>query len=307
MTEQMRERVELAGARSVRAVLKMGSGTLVVKGGAEALLEGTFEFSDPAWQPEVSYEVLDGVGSLVVEHPRNHPSVTLGRPLGRPSYHWDLALGNEVPLELKIQLGSGDADLRLDDTHVFMLQTQIGSGNVRADLSGATALRHVAMKVGSGRVDLNLEGEYAHLARIEVAVASGISDLVLNGDYPALKELRMHSASGRIGVVIGGRCPALKALVINTASGMVDLALSGSLPEDVEVGIHCVSGLATVKVPPALGMAVRFSALSGKFKAPGFHKESGHYVNAAFHEGADKLHLAMSTVSGELLLQPTGA
>jgi hypothetical protein len=303
MTEQMRERVELAGARSVRALLKMGSGTLVVQGGAEALLEGTFEFSDPAWQPEVSYEVADGIGSLVVEHPKNPLSVTLGRP----SYHWDLALGNEVPVELLVRLGSGDADLRLGDTHVFMLQTEIGSGNVHADLSGAAELRHVAMKVGSGRVDLNLEGEYAHLARLEVAVASGISDLVLNGDYPALRELRMHSASGRIGLVIGGRCPALKTLVINTASGMVDLALSGSLPEDVEVGIHCVSGLATVKVPPALGMAVRFSALSGKFKAPGFRKENGHYVNAAYHEGADKLHLAMSTVSGELLLQPTGA
>jgi hypothetical protein len=303
MAERMQERVELGEAKSVRVSMKLGSGQVTVKGGATALLEGVFEFSDSAWRPEVSYAVIDGMGSLEVQQPE-HASFLHE---GNPAYAWDLALSNQAPLELAARVGSGDLDLRLGDTRAFALEAAVGSGQVQADLAGATELRHVAMKVGSGRVGLMFEGQYAHLSKVDVNVASGVSDLVLGGDYPTLKELKINSASGHISLQLGGACPALKALVFNTASGSVDLGLSGSLPEDFEVGIHCVSGVATVRVPDGLGVAVRFSSVSGKVKAPGFHRERGYYVNDAYREGSGALRLKMSTVSGELIVQPTEA
>ena len=311
MAEQMHERVEVGDAKSVRALVQMGSGQLAVKGGAGALMEGRFEFSNAAWRPEVTYDVSHdapdaardssyGMGNLVVKQPERTKSTVTANA----NYVWDLALGNEVPVELAVRLASGDADLRLADTRAVLLEAAIGSGRVRADLARATELRHVAVKVGSGRVDLMFAGEYTHLSKVEVSVASGQTDLVLDGEYASLKELRINAASGRIGLRIAGACPALKTLALNTASGFVDLDIAGSLPADLAVGIRCVSGVSTVKLPAGLGASLRFSSVSGKLTTPGFRKENGRYVNAAYRAGAGALHLVVSTVSGELILQP---
>jgi hypothetical protein len=299
MVEEVRERIELGDANSVRASMLLGSGKLAVRGGAEALMEGVFEFSPADWRPEVTYEISEGAGCLVVKQPE-HSRTLAGL---KHTSVWDLALGNQVPLELALKLGSGDADLRLADTRAVMLDAAVGSGQVLADLTGAAELRHVTVKVGSGRVNLAFDGVYADLRKVSVNVASGMSDLVLSGDYPKLKELQVSSASGRIGLRIEGAGPELKALALNTASGLVELDLSGALPDDLEVAIRCVSGAATVRVPAGLGMSVRFSSVSGRLHAPGFHRENGRYVNDAHGEGP-ALHLAMSTVSGVLTLQP---
>jgi hypothetical protein len=303
MVETFRETVALGEAESVQALMQMGSGKLVLKGGAEDLLEGSFEVSDPVWRPEVTYEVSSGHGNLVVKQPDRLGSWGALNPANA----WDVKLGDRAPLELAIRLGSGDADLRLDATRAILLDAVVGSGQVQADVSGAGDLRHVSVKAGSGRVGLLFDGEYARLMKVEVNVASGMTDLDLKGAYPALQDLRINSASGHIALRIAGACPVLKTLVINTASGVVDLDLDGDLPEDLVVSVRCVSGAATVKVPDDRGVSVRFSSLSGKLKAPGFRKENGWYVKGVHREGAAVLQMAMSTVSGELSLQPSGS
>lgn len=299
MTEHVQKAVALGDAKSVRAMMQMGFGKLAVRGGADTLMSGHFEFSDPALRPEVTYEVSGGIGDLLIQHPELC-GVFKGK---KGTCVWDVALGDQAPLELAVRLGSGEADLQLKATWALLFDVVVGSGRVTADLSGATELRHVTAKTGSGQVTLRFDGEYPDLAHVETSVASGVTDLVLDGVYPSLKHLKLNCASGRTGLRLPGAYPALKTVSFNTASGMIDLSSLSALPEDLQIGIHCVSGVATVHVPADLGVAVCFSAISGKVKAPDFQRVNGVYVSKAYQEGGAVIHVKMSTVSGELFLQ----
>jgi hypothetical protein len=50
-----RRSVELEGAESVRTDLSMSTGNMVVAGGAGNLMDATFTYNVPEWEPEVSY------------------------------------------------------------------------------------------------------------------------------------------------------------------------------------------------------------------------------------------------------------
>src|SRR3712207_5263595 len=82
------EAVELGGAESVHANLKMAAGELKVGGGADSLMEADFAYSAPDWQPEVSYDdVSRGTGTLSVEQPNKSADM---RDDGRNE--WDIHL-----------------------------------------------------------------------------------------------------------------------------------------------------------------------------------------------------------------------
>lgn len=292
--------LEPGGAEAVRALVQMGSGKLTLRGGAAGLMEATFDYRDPVWRPEVGYEVSDGLGHLRVKPPDLGPAV-----LESPDYEWDLALSDEIPLELTLRLGSGNASVRLGGTRLTALETTGGSGRLEADLAHARDLKDVSLTAGSGRVGLILQGDYDALSQVAVRNASGISELALGGTYPALEHLTVSGASGRISLGLSGDCPVLERLSLDLASGMIDLDLSGSLPEAVQVGIHCVSGTVTVTIPADRGVAVRFTSVSGKITAPDFHREKDLLLNAAYRESGTGVRLNVSTVSGELILQPS--
>jgi hypothetical protein len=75
-----RRSVELEGAESVRTDLSMGTGDILVGGGAENLMDATFTYNVPRWKPEVSY--------------RGHED-------------------SDVSLNLSVRASSGDINLRL--------------------------------------------------------------------------------------------------------------------------------------------------------------------------------------------------
>src|SRR6202161_600708 len=61
--------IELDKSEEVRVSLKMGAGELRVGGGAEKLMEGRFTYNRLRLRPEISYNVDDFRGRLVVEEP----------------------------------------------------------------------------------------------------------------------------------------------------------------------------------------------------------------------------------------------
>ena len=50
--------------------------------------------------------------------------------------HWTLHLANDVPLEIKIDMGAGHGNLRLRDIAVTRLNLDMGAGQVDVDLTG---------------------------------------------------------------------------------------------------------------------------------------------------------------------------
>lgn len=126
------DRVEAGDAQKAAATIDMGAGELLVRGGSDALMEGTYEFTKPSWRPEVDYAVTDGEGYLSVRTPRQ---LDFGIT-GNVRYQWDIAFGDSVPLVLKVRMGAGKADLDLRGTQLTDLNVNLGAGDTTIDLSG---------------------------------------------------------------------------------------------------------------------------------------------------------------------------
>lgn len=124
--------VDLGAATSARVRVEMNFGELKVDSGEEKLLEGSFNFNVPDWQPQVSYEVDGSLGSLVVSQPEKNNSLINRDGQNR----WDLRLSKGVPIELEISTGAGISELNLSTLNLTSLKIETGAGNGTIDLSG---------------------------------------------------------------------------------------------------------------------------------------------------------------------------
>lgn len=124
--------VELEGAESVRAQLRMGAGELRVSGGAGPLMEANFRYNVPEWEPEVSYEVSEGTGRLLVEQGSGEDV----SPSGDSRNEWDVRLNDQVPTDLDIEMGAGESDFELGTMNLTGLNIDVGAGASTVDLTG---------------------------------------------------------------------------------------------------------------------------------------------------------------------------
>ena len=119
------------GTKSVHVHLQMAAGQINVSGGSSKLMDGTVSYNVPEWKPDMSYNVNDGEGSLMVMQPEEHHTT-----MGGPKYEWDLHFNNKVPLEMAVKMGAGDSKLDLADLTLQNLDVQVGAGNATIDLTG---------------------------------------------------------------------------------------------------------------------------------------------------------------------------
>jgi hypothetical protein len=123
--------IERQGAQSLRADIEMPAGQLRLSGGSSRLLDADFRYSANQGTPHVDYSVSNGVGDL---HIRQHGESV---HFDRTENDWDLRLGNDVPLDLRLEMGAGSGELRLRDVPLTRLRVEMGAGELRADLTGA--------------------------------------------------------------------------------------------------------------------------------------------------------------------------
>lgn len=118
-------------AKEVRLDLKMGAGDLKVGSGTRKMIQAYFTYNVPSWKPEVRYSVAGGVGDLVVSQPgHNHTH------FGNLKYEWDLRLNQDVPLDIKVNFGAGQAQLDLGSLTLRGVEVDMGVGSLTMDLRG---------------------------------------------------------------------------------------------------------------------------------------------------------------------------
>jgi hypothetical protein len=123
--------VDRGDVKNVRATLEMGAGDIALSGGSSHLLEADFDYRSSSGTPRVEYSVSGTTGDLRIfqDDADNHIRTTSDN-------HWTLHLGNNVPLEIKIDMGAGHGNLRLRDIDVTRLSIDMGAGQVDVDLTG---------------------------------------------------------------------------------------------------------------------------------------------------------------------------
>lgn len=156
--DSVSERIETGSATEIEATLDLGAGELDVVGGDPDAFEGNFEFSQPAWRPEVEYEVADGTGELRVKTPDD---LGFDFSLNRKSrYAWDLRLPTGLPLYLDVNIGAGQADLDLRGCDLWDLNVDLGAGDTSIDLSGEWAHDMTAsINAGAGKLTLKVPAD----------------------------------------------------------------------------------------------------------------------------------------------------
>lgn len=158
------QKVQPENAQSVRAHLKIGAGELNVSGGADALMEAEFAYNVADWKPDVSYDVSGDTGELSVEQGSGQDV----RPGGDARNEWDVLFSDELPTDLRVQMGAGESSLDLDSLTLTGLDLQMGAGKTTVDLTGDyTSDFDASIQGGVGEATVMLPSEVGVRARAE--------------------------------------------------------------------------------------------------------------------------------------------
>jgi hypothetical protein len=123
--------IERDASERVHVELHMGAGNLIIGGGAQKLLNADFTYNVASWQPEVRYTSTGTNGNLTIRQPgESHAQI------GHTRYEWDLALNNDVPMDLTLHFGAGEARLVLGSLSLRSVEVHMGVGKLEMDLRG---------------------------------------------------------------------------------------------------------------------------------------------------------------------------
>lgn len=173
------ETVALDNADAVVSEISMGAGELTLHGGAQALMEAEFTYNVAVWRPEVDYSVDDtgdqNVGRLFISQPAE---VEFDSNLTNFRYQWEVHFNNDVPLDLRVELGAGNANVDASELDLTALDIVAGAGNITVDLSGERQ-RDLAASIrgGVGNLTVLLPSE----AGVKVDVSGGLGQVVATG------------------------------------------------------------------------------------------------------------------------------
>lgn len=165
------ESVELGDAKTVDVEIQMAAGELVMRGGANDLLDADFTYNVAELEPEVEYSG----GTLVVRTPEGSTRLGSFWDLQEFRYEWDLSFSEDVPMEMRVEMGAGTADLELGDLSLTSLDIQTGASEVKVDLSNSSSLTNLNVDAGIGRVALDLSGDWQ--GDLVARINSGVGEL----------------------------------------------------------------------------------------------------------------------------------
>ena len=204
--QQHSQTVDRQGAKSVNVSLETSAGEFTISGGASHLLDADFKYSDSYGTPRVDYNVDAGVGHLNI----SQDDATVH--FGKSHNEWNLRLSNEVPLELKVEMGAGRGRLRLRDLPVTRLEMSMGAGQADVDLTGDRKSDLSAnLEGGVGQVTIRLPRKVGVVVRASGGIGSISAhgfrhedDEYTNEAYgktPATIHLKVEGGIGQISLI----------------------------------------------------------------------------------------------------------
>jgi hypothetical protein len=161
--------IERDGFQEVTVNLDMGAGDLKVGSGTSKLAQAYFTYNVPVWKPVVDY----GNGNLTIRQPGGGHSHA-----GNVQYQWDVRLGREIPIDLRVNFGAGDAQLDLGSLDLRDVNVEMGVGRMIMDLRGDPThdyTVHIQGGVGEAKVQLPLN------AGVFATAQGGIGEISVRG------------------------------------------------------------------------------------------------------------------------------
>jgi len=197
--------VDRQGAKSVHVSLETSSGEFNISGGSAHLLDADFNYSGSYETPRVEYNVANGVGQLNISQDDTTTH------FGTTRNEWNLRFSNDMPLELKVEMGAGRGRLRLRDMPVTRLDMSMGAGQADLDLTGDRKNDLVAdLEGGVGQVTIRLPKKVG----VVVRASGGIGAVDAHG---------LRHEDGEYTNEAYGRTPATIRLTVQGGVGQISL------------------------------------------------------------------------------------
>jgi len=125
--------IDAKGAKAVRMSVKMPAGELIMKGGADQVLQADFSYGGSWNEPQIEYAVSDGVGRLDITQQSG------GTLMIKSDNTWSLKVNDAIPLDLEVDVGAGRGEFHFAKVNLTRLELNIGAGQADVDLSGERA------------------------------------------------------------------------------------------------------------------------------------------------------------------------
>ena len=165
--------IEMDSSESLRVNCRMGAGHLRVAGGTEKLARVDFTYNVPSWKPYVRYHSTAGHGDLNIEQPDTGHS-----RMGHTRYDWDVRLTRDIPVDLRVNFGAGEAQLDVGDLSLKSIEVDMGVGKLSLDLRGKPRQSYdVRIRGGVGEATVRLPRDVGISAEAE----GGIGEITVSG------------------------------------------------------------------------------------------------------------------------------
>jgi predicted membrane protein len=204
--------VEREGAERVDVRIRPGIQELNLSGGGSELFTGEFTYNVDELEPEIDYQVRNGVGDLEVGIRRNNINFPMGNIINR----WDLQLGEEIPMDLELALGLGDSNIDLSNVTLTDLDIQSGAGKVNV-IVGSQEMERARVRAGLGDTNLSFAGG-------------------------SINDLEFEAGAGTVAIDLAGNWQNDLDATISGGLGSIDL----TVPSNVGVRIEVNRGLGGV-------------------------------------------------------------
>jgi len=157
----------------LRINLTMGAGNLRMSGGSTKFLDGDLTYNVEAWKPVVKYSTAAGHGNLDISQPGLHHGQA-----GDVKYEWNLRLADDIPLDLTVHFGAGDAHLDFGSLSLRTVEVEMGVGRLDMDLRGSPRRDYeVRVRGGIGEATIRLP----HDAGVYAKAVGGIGSIHSTG------------------------------------------------------------------------------------------------------------------------------
>jgi len=157
--------VQIDAAKAVNVEVNMSAGELRLSGGATRLLDGTFTFNVPEWEPTVDYARDGDRGSLVVKQGSSASTFRNSKNT------WDLKLNDSVPLAVTTTVSAGQGTLALGSLDLDRVTVDAGAGEFTLDLRGTPQRSYdVRVNASVGQTNIRLPKNVAIVATATAGV-----------------------------------------------------------------------------------------------------------------------------------------
>jgi hypothetical protein len=197
--------IELQGAKIVDVDLNLPTGNLSMSGGSSRLLDADFRYDRREDKPHVEYSVSGDHGQLHVadDDSRDHTH------WGGDDSNWNLRVANGVPMSFHVEMGAGQANLRLNGVQAKDLDIHMGAGQLDLDLTGPRTTNLTGtIEGGVGQATIRLPKDVG----VHVEATGGIGSVDqqglhkdgdawvndLYGKTPTSIDLNVHGGIGEI-------------------------------------------------------------------------------------------------------------